>query len=289
VDRRHPYVAIGRFVHPAAVVLELVPVLGDGGRQVGGRRLSVAKRIARFIPAVEAVHRGAEGFGVGPEFPVRGDEPLVRPDDRGAALSGGLGRALMDQDLGGTAFADLEAVEPRFEDIEGGVGGVDLDALIRFEGRHPEEGLPGPDVDLEGIVAPQGKGGELGFAQNAEPEEVAPSELDFGLAVPGHELVPLRNKEVHLGRLRPELRSPVEGGLALDVAQPGIALVGGLVRLGKGREGSQRHEGRENRSEYPGFSHLLSPHAPYKSKNRASSLPIFLPGDRRLAYNPVLD
>jgi hypothetical protein len=183
----------------------------------------------------------------------------------------------MDEDLSSVAGADVKAIEPLLEDIEGGVGRVDLDALLPLEGRHAEVGQTGPDVDPDRTVAPPGKGRELGLARHAEPEEVAPPELDLGLAVRGHELIALRDGEIHLGGLLPEVRAPVNGDFAPDIAQPGVALVIGLVRLGGGHERSQRHDGRKNRSEHQGFSHLLSPRAYMKSKNRAINSPHILP------------
>ena len=191
------------------------------------------------------------------------------PDDHGALLTRGFGRALVDEDLGGAAFADIEAVEPLLEDIEGGVRRMDLDALFGVQGRHPDIGLTRADVELDAIAAPPGEGRELGLARQAEPEEVAPSELDLGLAVRRHEIVARGDGEVHLGGFGPEIRSPVNRNVALDEAQPGVAPAVPFVRLGEGRERDEGREDRENRSEHQGFSHLLSPHAPFKGKNRA--------------------
>jgi hypothetical protein len=232
LDIGHPDVAKRLFAHPPAVVVELVFVLGNGGGQVGGRRPSVEEPVARLVPAVEPIHRGPEGLGVGSDLPVRGDEPFIRPDDHGATLAGRLGRALVDKDLGRVALADVEAIKPLFEDVERSVGGVDFDALLPFEGRHPEVGLAGPEMDLDVVVAQLGEGRELGLARNAEPEEVPPPELDLCLAVRGHELIALRNGEIDLGRLRPELRSPLDGDFALDEGQPGVTLLISLARLG---------------------------------------------------------
>jgi hypothetical protein len=241
LDIGHPDVAIRLFAYPSTVVIEFAFVLGEGGRQVGGRHRSVEKPVPRLVPTVKAVHRGIERLRIGLELSVRGDESLIRLDDHGTAFAGGLGRTFVDEDLGRIALADVEAVESLFEDIEGGVGCVDLDALLPFEGRHTEVGLTGPDVDLDMAVAPPGKGRELGLTRHAKPEEVPPPELDLSLAVPGHELITLRDGEVHLTGLRPELRSPIDRDCALDVAQPGVALVISLARLGKGRDRSQRH------------------------------------------------
>ncbi len=102
---------------------------------------------------------------------------------------------------------------------------MDLDSLLFIQGNDAQIGAAIQEMDFDPAVNFAGKEGEFHLSEGVEPEVVPPAELDFGLSVHGQELVAHNKRKVHFGRFGPQVRCPLDGNLALNIAQPREAVI----------------------------------------------------------------
>jgi hypothetical protein len=233
-DVRHPDVAVGPLVDPGAVLVELFLVLLDPGGEVLPFAPLGELGVAAAVPVVERVGRGVTVFGVVEEPALGGGQGLPVADEDRAVFRRGFQAALTDEDDGLPAGPDIEPVEARGEDVEGRVGGMELDALLLGEIAHPEIGAAARQDELDALLPFPGQDGELDLGVVVEAEIVAAAEVDLGLAALGPDAVSLDEGEIDLSLLVAQTRGPLDVDRAVDIAQTGIAV--GIITFILGRE-----------------------------------------------------
>ncbi len=177
-----------------------------------------------------------------------------------ALFAGGLDEALVDLDLGLLVLPDVDAVDAAVEDVEGGVGGVELDALFLLQGADDEVDVTRPDADAGDVVVLLGQVEDVDLGVVVEPDVVALAEVDLGPAVGGADPVAFADGHVERAFLVAEVGSPLDEGLALDETQAGDGFVGifrvldllsglrarGLSLLGVGASRNQEERSRDD-------------------------------------------
>jgi hypothetical protein len=195
---------------------------------------------------IESVGAGSEIVRVTEQAAVFGGHGLPGLDNDRAPLAGGLEAALGNEDLRLAVQGDVEPVEALVQDVRGDVGRMDLDGFLAGERADPQVGAAFKDVDLDPVISLRGKDGEFHLAVIVEAQVVPAAEMDFDLAGPCCQLVPLDQSHVHLALLGPEVRCPLDEDFAVDEGQPGeargVIAVGGGVRLGDQTERNANEE-----------------------------------------------
>ena len=125
-----PDVAVRGEIRPLAVLVELAFEIGELLGKLAVGEFPPGDGGAGFVELVEGVvGDGDEARRLRGE-PALGDlEPLGRLEERRAVFAGGLDEALEDLDLGVPVLADVDPVDAAVEDVERGVGRVELDRL----------------------------------------------------------------------------------------------------------------------------------------------------------------
>lgn len=240
-----PDISVGLFIDPAAVIAQFFLIFGDVRRQVSGGAPPGKKVVPGFVPLVEAVGPGVEAFRAGEEDSAGGRELFHRPDHDGTLFTGRFGGPLMDKDLGLVAGVNLETVKAFFEDVERGVRGVDLDALLFSEGANSQIGAAFQEVDIDPAARFAGKDGEFHLSGGVDPEVVPPAELDLGLPVHGQELVANDQGQIDLGLFRPKVGSPLDRNLAPDIVQARKTVIRIVVRFRRREKRGQNEKSPE--------------------------------------------
>jgi hypothetical protein len=262
-DVRDPDVAVGPFVDPVAVLVELFFVFSDFRGEVlpfaPGRKLGVAAA----VPFVERVVAGIAVFRLAEEPAVGGRHGLLGLDEDGAFFGRGLEAAFTNENLGLSLEPDIEPVQPFLENVKRGVGGVDLDALFRGQGAHPEIGAAFREMDIDALIAFRGQDGEFDFSVVAETEIVAAAEMDLSLTALGPHLVSLNEGKIDLSLFIAQVRCPLDTDRAVDVAQAGKTVRIIPLVLGREAQGDRNDEcERQKRCLCHHLVHRLSPSDP---------------------------
>jgi hypothetical protein len=262
-DIGHPDVAIATLVDPSAVLVELLLVLLDLGREILPRAPGREQAVPRVVPILERVAAAGVVSGIVEELPGGGGHGFTRPDEDGAVLRGGLEAALADHGLGLLIEYDLEAVEPLLEDVKRGVGRMDLDALVRDKLAHPEIRAPLDEMEADALVALRRQDGEFDLGVGVETEIVPAPEMDLGLAALGPHRVALDQGEIDLALFVSQVRRPLDIDGAVDIAQAGEAVGIEPFVLGPEAEGDgdDDHDGQDRRLRHR-LAHLFSPSDP---------------------------
>jgi hypothetical protein len=245
IDIGDPDISVGLFIGPAAVIAQFFLIFGDAGRQVSGGAPPGEEIVPGFVPLIEAVGPGVEAFRVGEELSAGGGELFHGPDQDGTLFAGRFGGPFVDEDSGPVVGVNLETVEAFLENVEGGVRRVDLDSLLFSEGTDAQIGAAIQEMDLDPAVGFAGKDGEFHLSEGVDPEVVPPAELNLGLSVHGQELVANDQGKVHLGLFGPEVGSPLDGNLALDIAQAREAVIRIVVRFRRREKRGQNEKSPE--------------------------------------------
>ena len=225
---------VGPLIDPASVAVELLLVGVELLGQISLVASAGQERIAGTAPIVELVAAVIEIVRIAEETSVGGGHGFEAADHHGPALGGRFQAPFMDERLGHPGGVDVEPVEPRFEDIEGGVGGVDFDALILDKGADPQVSPPLENVDLDVLLALLGQDGELKARVLVEAKVVATAEMDLGPAPLGSHLVSLDEGQVDLAFFVAQVGGPLDVNVAVDVAEPGEAVgIEGLFLAGQ--------------------------------------------------------
>jgi hypothetical protein len=258
-----PDIPVAALVDPLAILVELLFILLDLGREVLALAARGEKRVTRAVPGIEPILAAVGVRRIAEEPAVGGGHGLVRPDEGGAVLGGGLETAFPDGGLGLPIDPNVEPVEPLLEDVERGVGSMDLDALVHGELAHPEIGAAFGEVELDALVPLGGQDGEFDPGVVVEAEVVPAPEVDLGLAAVGPHLIALDQREVYLALLIAQVRGPLNVDRAIDVAQAGetVRIVPFILRLEAERHNNDE-SGRQERSLCHRLVHRLSPSDP---------------------------
>jgi len=224
-----PDVPVGLFVGPVAVLVELLFIVSEVGRQVAAGAPLGEQGVPGRVPLVERVGPGVGVAGVADETSVRGDERLPAVDDDRALLSGGLKAAFKDDELGLTVDAHIEPVQAFLQDVAGRVGSMDFDRLVTGERANPQISAPFENVDLDPVIPLNGQEGEFDLGVVIEPQVVPAAEVDFGLSHARPELVPADQGQVHFGLFRAEVRGFLDEDVPADIGQAGEAR--GIIAL----------------------------------------------------------
>jgi hypothetical protein len=266
-----PDVPVAALIDPLAVLVELLFILLDLGREILASAARGEERVPRAVPSVEPVLAAVGVLRIAEKPAVGGGHGLVRLDEDGAVLGGRLETAFPDGGLGFPVEPDVEPVETLFENVERGVGSMDLDALVHGEPAHPEISAAFGEMELDALVPLGGQDGEFDPGVVVKAKVVPVSEVDLGLAAVGPHLVPLDQREVDLALLVAQVRGPLDVDRAGDIAQAGeaVRIIPFILRLEAERHKNDE-SGRQERSLCHHLVHRLSPSDPLLSNYRAS-------------------
>jgi len=148
----------------------------------------------------------------------------------------------VDEDSGLPVGVNLETVEAFLENIERGVRRVDLDSLLFSKGNNAQISAAFQEMDFDPAVGFAGKDGEFHLREGVDPEVVSLAELDLGLSVRGQELIADDQGKVHFGLFFPQVGSPLNGNVALDIAQARQAVIRIVARFRSGEKRGQNEK-----------------------------------------------
>ena len=157
-SRRNPDIAVRSEVAPLAVLVELgfivleVPgqvffavVLGELRAQLGA---------SRSVETVESVVGNPhERRRLAIELALGDLELLLRLDQGRAPFPGGFDEAAENENLRVAVLPDVDPVDAPIEGVEGGIGRMDLDALLLGQGAHDEVHAARPDPHPDDVIA----------------------------------------------------------------------------------------------------------------------------------------
>jgi len=236
-DPRHPDIAVVRLIGPAAGIGQLGLIFGVFGREIALPDRPGIDRFAGVVPGAEIISGSGQRGRILDEPAVGRNQALAAPGDEGALLAGSLGLAFEDEERAFPAVAHIETVQALAQDVERGVGRIDLEIARPVERVDADENAAGEKVDLGRLPVRPRQGGHLDHGVVVETEIVLPAELELEPSGAGTDLVSRDDDEVHLPGLEAEILASLDVNVSLDVAHPDVAPIVIPGRLSDDRGG----------------------------------------------------